>query len=200
MHTKYPKKLHLLINILKKLPGVGTKTAERLAFHLLKWEDASLQVFGQTVATLKESIKPCPECGFLLSENFCDVCDPNTRNTDIICIISSAKDIYLIEETNTYTGLYHVIDHLLSPVAGFYEQHLHLEKLFQRIQHHKIQEVIIALDSTLEGDATALFLKNQLLKLKVKVTRLAFGLPMGCSLEYIDESTLSKALTGRQCL
>jgi len=198
MTSKYPKQLTILINLLKKFPGIGAKTAERLAFHLLDWDEGSLKIFSNTLENLKKTITKCPECGCLLSHEGCNFCDPSTRNTDIICIISSPKDAYLIEETNSYTGLYHVIDHLLSPIEGFNEEDLHIEKLKKRIDQYKIKEVILGLDSTLEGDATSLFLKNKLSSWNIGVTRLAFGLPVGSSLEYIDGGTLSRALMGRQ--
>ena len=198
MTSKYPKQLTVLINLLKKLPGIGAKTAERLAFHLLDWDEGSLQVFSNTLANLKNSIKRCHECGCLLSNDFCSFCDINIRNTEVICIISSPKDAYLIEETNTYFGLYHVIDHLLSPIEGFNEEKLHVDKLKKRIDQNKVKEVILGIDSTLEGDATSLFLKNKLSSWNIGVTRLAFGLPVGSSLEYIDGGTLSRALMGRQ--
>jgi recombination protein RecR len=147
---------------------------------------------------LKNTIRICPECGCLLQLDLCQFCDPKLRDNKKICIISSPKEVYLIEETHAYQGLYHVIDHLLSPVDGFSEADLHLDKLKKRLTMHPIEEVIIALDSTLEGDATALFLKNILTDRKLQISRLALGLPVGSSLEYIDGGTLARALMGRQ--
>jgi recombination protein RecR len=199
MTTNYPKQLQLLINYLKKLPGIGSKTAQRLAFSMLKWEDHSLSHFGSTISDLKAHIHLCSECGCLMNQEICDFCENSRRDQKKICILSSPKEVYLIEETGTYQGLYHIIDHLLSPIEGFSEEDLHLEKFKKRLTKYPIEEIIIALDSTLEGDATALFLKNTLQNnTQIKISRLALGLPVGSALEYIDGGTLARALMGRQ--
>ncbi len=193
----YPRELISIINFLKKLPGVGLKTAERFAFNLLKWDEESLKDFSKHLYELKSNIKNCEECGALVGENSCYFCNAQLRNTNIICIISSIKDVFSIEKTNTYKGLYHIIDNLLSPIEGKSFESLHLDKLKKRIERYKVKEIIIALDSTIEGDATSLFIKEHLKSLNVKISRLAFGLPIGSTLEYIDEGTLSTALLGR---
>lgn len=198
MATNYPKQLDILINLFKKFPGIGAKTAERLTFHLLTWDEITLKTFSTILSKIKSDIKKCLTCGCFLSNNSCNFCNPTIRNTSVICIISSPKDAYLIEETNSYKGLYHVIDHLLSPFEKTNEDPLNIQKLQKRINQFQIKEVIIALDSTLEGDATSLFLKNKLSYLNIHITRLALGLPIGSSLEYIDGGTLSRALIGRQ--
>jgi recombination protein RecR len=195
---KYPKELLKLITQLQQLPGVGRKTAERFAFNLLKWEENSLKAFGQTIDEIKKKIGNCDSCGCIKDENICNFCNPVKRNIETICIISSPRDAYAIDQTNNYVGLYHVIDNLLSPLDGYNESHLHLDKLKKRIEQLKIKEIILALDSTLEGDATSLFLKEEFSFCNVRISRLAFGLPVGSSLEYIDEGTLSRALSGRQ--
>ncbi len=196
--VNYPEELQKLINHLKKLPGVGKTTAERFAFALLKWKEAELQTLGRCLAALPANIKPCPDCGCLISRNTCRMCDLKERDSRVICIISSPKDAYLIENTGIYRGLYHVIDSLLSPMEGRGIEKLHLEKLEARLDKSSVKEVVLALDSTLEGDATALFLKNHLQPKNLKISRLAFGLPVGSSLEYIDGGTLARALSGRQ--
>jgi recombination protein RecR len=198
MFANYPKSLIHLINHLKKLPGVGNKTAERFAFQLLKWKKEPLLELSQILSTLKDDIRHCPECGALTGQEYCFFCDPHKRNTEFICIVSSPKDVFLLEETKTYRGLYHVIDNVLSPLDGFGKESLRLDILENRIKKNSVKEVIIALDSTLEGDATALFIKNELSSLGLHVSRLAFGLPVGSSFEYIDENTLSRAFLGRQ--
>ena len=196
--SKYPFALQQLIASLKMLPGVGSKTAERFAFQLLTWQNEPLANFGDVIATLKAKIHTCPACHCLMEREVCEFCDINKRDSSLLCIISSPKDAYAIEETLTYKGLYHVLGGLLSPLDGRTAKQLNLPQLLERISTLKIREVIIALDSTLEGDATALYLKEQLGKSGIPVSRLALGLPMGSPLEYVDGGTLSRALTGRQ--
>lgn len=198
MFLNYPKTLLQLFSYLKKFPGVGNTTAMRFAFSLLKWQDTDLQSLGTLISTLKKTIQNCPICGCISNITNCSFCDKEKRNCDMICIISSPKDAFAIDSTKTYNGLYHVIDHLLSPMQGYDIESLKLPQLGKRISELNIKEVIIALDSSLEGDATTLFLKSKLNN--VKITRLAFGLPVGSSLEYVNSSTLAKALSGRQHL
>jgi recombination protein RecR len=195
--AKYPSDLLSLIASLKKLPGVGSKTAERFAFHLLGWPGEQLTEFGKQVTHIKEKIKPCPECGCFIGEWGCDFCTINKRDRTMLCVLASAKDVYALEETRAYFGLYHVLGGLLSPLDGKGPEQLELGKLKERIESLAIKEVIIALDSTIEGDATALYLKEQLHSWGVAATRLAFGLPMGSSLDFVDGATLMLALTGR---
>lgn len=194
---KYPLELVTLISFFKKLPGVGNKTAERFAFQLLNWQEAELKSFAETMGTLKEKIHHCSECGCLKEGAQCSFCDTDKRDTHILCIAASAKDVYAIEETKTFRGLYHVIGGLLSPLDGRTPDSLYLSGLKKRLTTLPIKEIIIAFDSTLEGDATALFLKEDLASMGLSVSRLAFGLPMGSSLDYVDGSTLARALTGR---
>lgn len=194
--SKYPSALLNLIAYLKKLPGVGSKTAERFAFQLLNWQDHQLADFADHIQKIKTNIRHCPECHCLTEGPQCEFCDPNKRDTQILCIISSPKDLYQIEDTRTYRGLYHVLGGLLSPLDGRTPQHLRLELLKSRIESKNVKEIIIALDSTLEGDATALYLKDQLRGMRI--TRLAFGLPLGSSLDFVDGGTLARAFAGRQ--
>jgi recombination protein RecR len=197
MSFKYPKDLLSLIAFFKKFPGVGSKTAERLCFQLIQWNEKELEQFGQLLTRLKKTIRHCPECGCIMEEAVCCFCNQTYRLPHLLCIISSPKDAFSIETTRSYQGLYHVIDHLLSPIEGRLD--LNLEALDQRIEKLAVQELIIALDSTLEGDATSLYIKNHLKKHPhIKISRLAFGLPVGSSLDYIDDHTLSRALAGRQ--
>lgn len=195
--SKYPLALQQLIATLKMLPGVGSKTAERFAFQLLTWQNTPLENFAHQIATLKIKIRSCPDCHCLMEKESCEFCDLHKRDSSLLCIISSPKDAYAIEETHLYKGLYHVLGGLLSPLDGRTVERLNLPHLLHRISHLQIREVIVALDSTLEGDATALYLKEQLGK-SIPVSRLALGLPMGSPLEYVDGGTLSRALTGRQ--
>ncbi len=200
MNPKYPETLQALIAHLRKLPGVGTRTAERFAFELLKWKEGDLADFGSLLASVPNKILNCKTCGCLTQEGHCRFCDPTLRDPTSLCILSSPRDAYAIEETRTFRGLYHVIEHLLSPLDGRHTSALRVDRIEERIQVHQVKEIILAFDSTLEGDATALFLKQQLSKYSVSISRLAFGLPVGSNLEYIDSGTLAKALSGRQSM
>ena len=194
----YPKELQLFINFLKKLPGIGTKTAERFAFEFLKWPQGELDQLGQILQNLTHSVPPCPTCGCLTDQGRCIFCERTGIHT--LCIIASPKDAYTIEETKTFFGIYHVVEHLLSPLDGRHVSSLRIDRIIDRIQKYAIQEIIIAFDSTLEGDTTALYLKDQLTPLSLKITRLAFGIPLGSSIDHIDGGTLSRAFAGRQIL
>ncbi len=195
---KYPGALLKLIEQLKKLPGVGTKSAERFAFHLLEETPHELLQLANSLAHLKERIKQCPECGCLMEGENCTYCRSPQRDNSLLCILAYPKEVYVIEETREFKGLYHVLGGLLSPLESRGTDKLSIEKLLHRINALAIKEVIIALDSTVEGDTTALYLKQLLAEYPVKVSRLAFGLPMGSSLDYVDGGTLAKALMGRQ--
>ena len=195
---KYPSDLTQLIAFLKKLPGVGTKTAERFAFQMLSWQTLELQSLANLISQLKEKVTACPECHALRDQSKCFFCHDGTRDSSQLCILASARDVYALEETGTYRGLYHVLGGLLSPIDGKTPEHLHLDQLKTRILSLQIKEIIIALDSTLEGDTTSLFLKEQIQGWGLSVSRLAFGLPMGSSLDFVDGGTLARAFTGRQ--
>lgn len=195
---RYPKDLLTLIAHLKKLPGVGKKTAERYAFRLLDWEGKDLHEFAEGLATLKERVQACVECGCLMDGVRCTFCDHDKRDRSILCIIASPRDAYAIEETGDFRGMYHVLGTLLSPLDGKTPENLNLPQLEERIQRLGTKEIILALDSTLEGDATSLFLKEQFAKMGIEVSRLALGLPLGSSLDFVDEGTLSQAFSGRQ--
>jgi recombination protein RecR len=196
MAQKYPETLQTLISYLKKLPGVGTRTAERFAFELIGWTPEELQEMGDLLKEVPKKIIPCTICGCLTQENSCQFCE--NRDGSSLCLISSPRDAYAIEETRVYRGLYHVIEHLLSPLDGRHAAHLRLDRIEEKIAAHPIKEVILAFDSTLEGDTTALYLKQQLSKYPISISRLAFGLSVGSTLEYTDSGTLSRALSGRQ--
>jgi len=201
MIQKYPKELTPLIAHLKKLPGVGTRTAERFAFELINWPQDHLNAFGETISGIREKIPPCSTCGCLTENSFCHFCEEGTRDSSQLCIISSPRDVFAIDGTGTYKGLYHVVENLLSPIDGRHANTLRMDRIEKRIKMHGIKEIILAFDSTLEGDTTALYLKSQLQKSDGKdlvISRLAFGLPMGSSLEYVDGGTLSRSFKGRQ--
>jgi recombination protein RecR len=194
----YPEPLEKLIQFLKKMPGVGRKTAERFAFHLLLWPKNQLVEFADAIAKAQEKLNTCQECGCLLDTSPCPFCDISKRQTHLLCIVGSVKDIFLIEKTREFRGLYHVLGGLLSPITGQSPALLRIDILKKRIEKYHVKEVILALDSTLEGDVTAHFLKKELDSLSLLASRLALGLPMGSSLDYIDGGTLARAFSGRR--
>lgn len=196
---KYPRHLTKLIEVLKKLPGVGSKSAERFAFQLLEWPAAQLQEMADTIGSCKSKICRCAACGCLGDDSNCAYCTDARMANGTLCIIASAKDVYAIEETGEFKGSYHVLGGLLSPMEGKGPEVLKLEQLLKRLIDSPISEVVIAIDSTVEGDATALYLKSALAELPkaVTVSRLAFGLPMGSALDYVDGGTLARAFSGR---
>lgn len=193
---QYPDHLLKLIAIFKKLPGVGTRSAERFAFHLLGWNEEKLREMSQTIGETKKNLKYCSECG-CLTQNVCALCQNKDREPEIMCVVASSKDVFLIEQTHAFRGLYHVLGNLLSPFQGLAPAPHAIEKLKERVKKLGVKEMILALDSTLEGDATALYLKKELEPLNVSTSRLALGLPMGSSLDFIDGGTLARALAGR---
>jgi recombination protein RecR len=194
---RYPDHLQKLIEVLKRLPGVGNKSAERFAFHLLNWPASHLNELSNTIKEIKEKLKNCDTCGCLIDQSFCKFCDLERRNPSTLCVIASARDAFAIEQTRQYRGLYHVLGGLLSPMDNRGPEQLSLPRLLNRIVGGSIQEVIMAFDSTLEGDATALYIKKELNNHPIKISRLALGLPLGSSLDYVDEGTLARAFSGR---
>lgn len=194
---RYPEHLLKLIQVFKRFPGVGNKSAERFAFSLLSWPEEQMLEMGDAVSATKQLLQQCKECGCLTDTKGCYFCNASNRDSSVMCIIASPRDVFSIEETQEYNGLYHVLDGLLSPMDRRGPEQLSLPKLKERIGTLQVKELIIALDSTLEGDATSLFLKQELAHFPMQVTRLAFGLPMGSSLDYVDGGTLGRALSGR---
>lgn len=195
---RYPSYLLQLIESLKKLPGVGSKSAERFAFELMRWPKEATQLLGSCIATLPEKICYCQQCGALAEQPLCSICIAPQRNAKQLCIVASCRDLFALESTGEYRGLYHVLGALLSPLDGIGTEQLPLLAIKERIAKDAVQEIILALDATLEGDATALYLKQALQEeLQVKISRLACGLPMGSSFDYVDGGTLAIALNAR---
>lgn len=194
---QYPKRLEKIFSLLQKLPGVGRRTAQRYAFDLLlHWSERSRHELKLALDELQD-VKLCETCGCLVDEHACLYCSNPMRRNDQLCIVSSPKEVYTIEGTREFTGLYHVLPTLLSPLDGRGEEKLQFAKIGSRISSGAIREIILALDSSLEGDATCLFLKDRLASFPVSVSRLAFGIPVGSSIEYVDGGTLARALASR---
>ena len=189
-----------LVGEFSKLPGIGRKTAERLAYHILKEDDSFAQKLSAAIAEVKERIVFCSICGNMSEEDPCRICLNTHRDKKLICVVEEATDIWSIEKIGTFNGVYHVLMGALSPLDGIGPEQLRIKELLQRVQKDQAEEVIVATDPNVEGDATALYLSRLLKPLGVKVTRIASGLPVGGDLEYADSVTLSKAITGRQPL
>ena len=196
----YPKAIERLVTELGKLPGIGEKTAQRLAFHLIDAPAEEIEGLSNALLNVKDKIRLCPECFSITDGDRCDVCaDPN-RNRRVICVVQSTKDIFAIEKTREYNGLYHVLHGVISPLEGIGPQDIKAKELLLRIGENDIEEVIMATNPTPEGEATAMYLSNLISPLGVKVTRLAKGIPIGADVEYIDEITLIKAFEGRNTI
>ena len=196
----YPKAIERLVTELGKLPGIGEKTAQRLAFHLIDASAEEIEGLSNALLNVKDKIKLCPECFSITDGDRCDVCaDPN-RNRKVICVVQSTKDIFAIEKTREYNGLYHVLHGVISPLEGIGPQDIKAQELLLRIGENDIEDVIMATNPTPEGEATAMYLGNLISPLGVKVTRLAKGIPIGADVEYIDEITLIKAFEGRNTI
>lgn len=194
---KYPSHLLKLIEVLRRLPGVGSKSAERFAFQILSWPKEHLEEMAAIIAETPKNLQHCKACGCLTNRDACAFCTDSSRTSKILCVVANARDVFAIESTREHYGHYHVLGDLLSPIAGVGPEQLRLGRLKERIISLGIEEILIALDSTLEGDATALYLKQDLAPFNVNISRLAFGLPMGSSLDYVDGGTLAHALATR---
>jgi len=193
----YTKSMSMLIQALKKMPGIGPKSAERMAFHILRLPHSEARSLAYSILKVKESIKFCKVCGNLSEEDDCAICSNPRRDKTIICVVEQPTDIVSIEKSAAFNGLYHVLGGALSPLDGVGPDNLRIAELLARLRISRAKEVIIATDSDSEGETTALYLSRLLKKEKAKVTRIAYGLPMGSNLEYADQVTLAKALKGR---
>ena len=195
-----PESIQSLINSLERLPGIGPKSASRLAFYLLRTTDDVSQDLATALANLKANTAFCQEC-FNITEagrERCEICESTRREGAVICVVEEALDVLALERTGGYQGKYHVLQGVLSPIEGIGPDDLKIKQLLTRVANGEVKEVILATNPSMEGDATALYLQNQLKQLGVHVTRLARGLPMGGDLEYADQNTLLRALSGRQ--
>jgi recombination protein RecR len=187
-----------LINELTKMPGIGRKTAQRLAFFVLKAPDEYVTGLAQLLNEVKEHVKPCRECGNLTETELCRICADETRNRRLLCVVEEPADIPLVERTGEFNGLYHVLMGVISPLEDVGPDQLRMTELVHRVQSYRAAEVIVATDPDVEGDTTAYYIAKLLSPLGVKVTRIARGLPVGGDLDFADEVTLAKAIAGRQ--
>ncbi|HEY8344024.1 MAG TPA: recombination mediator RecR [Bacillota bacterium] len=194
----YPASMNKLIAELSKLPGIGPKSAQRLAFHLFESSKEDVARLAKAMIEAKDKLGFCQRCGHLTERDSCEICQDESRNHGLICVVEEPKDVIALEKTREYRGVYHVLHGALSPLEGIGPEELRIKELLARLSSGEVREVILACDPDVEGEATALYLAKLIKPLQIKVTRLARGLPVGGDLEYIDEVTLSKALEGRQ--
>ncbi len=191
-----PEALQQLIQAFSRLPGIGKKTATRLAFHVLKMDKEQAMELARAIHRVKTNVRLCSICFNITESDPCPICSDPLRDRSTICVVESAEDIILIERTNEYKGLYHVLGGVLSPLDGIGPEDLRIKELLNRLTP-EVKEVIIALNPSTEGEATAIYLARLIKPLQIKITRLARGVPLGSSLEFVDELTLSRALQSR---
>lgn len=196
--TTYAKSLNRLIKEFSKFPGIGPKSAERLAMHVLKRSLEEAKALAYAVVKAKQSLGYCKICNNISEEEICAVCQNIRRDKDTICVVEEPKDVMAIEKSGSYHGSYHVLLGAISPLDGIEPEDLKIKELLNRIKQNKVKEIIIATDSDAEGEATALYLAQLIKPSAVKTTRIACGIPVGGNLEYADQATLGKALEGRR--
>ena len=193
----YAAPLAKLIEQFERLPGIGRKSAQRLAFFLLNESEEQAQAFASAILDAKKSMHSCRECQDLTDGELCQICADPERRRDMICVVEDPRDVVAFEKTREYDGLYHVLHGAISPMNGVGPEHLRIRELLARLQDGVVKEVIMATNPDAEGDTTAMYLSRLLKPLGVRVTRIAYGIPVGGELEYADEVTLSRALEGR---
>ena len=189
-----------LIDELGRLPGVGPKSAQRIAFHILNADAADMARLANAISTVKTSVSFCEECGNVSETKLCTICRDECRDPSVLCVVEESKDVVAIERTRSFTGRYHVLGGAINPLAGVGPEQLRIRELVSRLADERIQEIILAMDPNLEGEATATYLSRMLVPLGVRLSRLASGLPVGGDLEYADEITLGRALEGRRVI
>lgn len=198
---KYPKSLEELIECFKMLPGIGEKNAERLSFAVLQFNDDNSKLFSDAIKNVHTKIKKCEICNnYTEEENICEVCKDETRDKSTICVVENVKDLILFEKSNAYKGMYHVLEGLISPLEGINPEDIKINQLIQRIKKENIKEVILALNLSMEGETTSLYILKLLEGTGVSVTKIAAGIPVGADMEYLDSLTIQRALEGRNKL
>lgn len=187
-----------LIDELGRLPGIGPKSAQRIAFHILEADETDMRSLAQAIITVKEKVKFCQICFNVSEEDTCNICRDPKRDDSLLCVVEESKDVLAIERTRSFRGRYHVLGGSINPIAGIGPDELRIRELLTRLSDKNIEEIILATDPNLEGEATATYLARILQAVGVKITRLASGLPVGGDLEYADEVTLGRAFEGRR--
>lgn len=190
--------LQNLINQFERLPGIGHKTAQRLAFHVLSMEEKDVQAFAEALTEAHSKIHRCEKCCDLTDEQFCPICDDPARDSGTICVVEDSRDVMAFERTHEYNGVYHVLHGAISPLNGVGPEDITVKELLARLSDANVKEVIMATNPTAEGEATAIFIARLIKPMGIEVSRLAYGVPVGADLEYADEFTLLKAIEGRK--
>lgn len=193
----YPKSFQDIIDYFKLLPGVGNKTAERYAFSMLEMNEEQLSNISNIIKNIKTNISTCPICGCMCEKNNCSICNDETRNKNIICVVENQKNVFIFEKLGVFRTKYHVLGGLISPMDGINPENLSINKLLERIDKENIDEVILALRPGIEGNTTSLYITKLLDKKNVKVTQIAQGVPVGADMEYLDALTLEMAIENR---
>ena len=194
----YPTTIKNLIECYKKLPGIGEKTAERLALATLNINQETLDIFADSIANIKKRIKRCTKCNNLSEEDLCEICRDDSRDKNTICVVEEPKNVILFEKVGTYKGLYHVLDGLISPLDGITPDQIKIDLLLERIKNDNIKEIIIAVKPSIEGETTSLYIVKLLEGKDVTISKIAHGVPLGADMEYIDSLTLEMALEDRK--
>jgi len=195
---EYAKPLAKLIRELEKMPGVGPKSAQRMAFHILRMPEEEARTLAEAILEVKERITTCKRCFNFTDEELCPICRNPSRDASVLCVVADVRDLMAIERTQEFRGQYHVLQGVISPMDGVSAEHLRIRELLQRLQSGQVREVIIAMNPTIEGDATALYLSRLIKPLGIRVTQLAHGMPVGGDLDYADQATLISALEWRR--
>ena len=194
----FPAALQELADRFASLPGIGGKTAQRLAFHVLSLSQEDAEDFAEAILAAKREVHTCPCCQNLTDREICPLCDDDMRDKSVICVVAEPKDVIAMERSREFSGLYHVLHGVISPLNHVTQDDLKIRELLMRVASGEVREVIMATNPDTEGEATAMYISRLLRPMEVKVTRLAYGVPVGSQLEYADEVTLSRALEGRQ--
>lgn len=194
----YPREFTKLINELAKLPGIGNKTAQRLAFNILQKSSEEAEKLSHAIIDAKNNIRECSVCGNLTDKEKCNICLDSRREQDVICVVESPKDLMSMEKIKEFRGVYHVLNGVISPIAGTGPDDINLKSLLNRIHENDVKEIILATNPNVEGEATAMFISRLVQPFNIKVSRLAHGIPVGGDLEFTDEITLLKAMQGRK--
>lgn len=194
----YPETINNLIEYFKKMPGVGEKTAERMALCCLELDEESNEIFAQSLLMLKKNIKRCKRCNNLTESEVCSICSNESRNQNIICVVQDVKNVFQFEKIGSYNGLYHVLDGLISPLDDINPEDLNIKSLIDRIDNENIKEVIIAVKPSMEGKTTSLYISKMLESKDIVVSEIAYGVPMGADMDYVDALTLELALEERK--
>ena len=194
----FPASLQDLTDCFSRFPGIGAKTAQRLAFHVLEMPDDEARDFANAIVQAKKTVHPCPVCQNLTDRDICSICDDVLRDRSTICVVAEPKDVIALERAREFSGVYHVLHGVISPLNHVTQDDIRIKELLGRVASGEVKEIIMATNPDTEGEATAMYISRLLRPMEVKVTRLAYGIPVGGQVEFVDEVTLSRALEGRQ--